>query len=127
MKTLKCIAQILAALIYMGVICILVMSCTVGKKDKTDKYVIGKYLYLSDNSVLHTNKDCIELITARDDNGHRVSGMQFIDTLSFLPNDEFSYCKRCFDDECYQHAQEIMERNLEYLQREESDSIDYDF
>lgn len=68
---------------------------------------------MTDNAVLHTKKDCIGITLAKDENGHRVYGMQFLDTVSFCPTFEFSYCTRCFDDSCYAHVQNILQRNDE--------------
>lgn len=92
---------------------LLVVSCSTKQEQNGQEFKIGKYLYMTDNAVLHTKKDCMGITLAKDENGHRVYGMQFLDTASFCPNFEFSYCTRCFDDSSYEHVQNILKRNDE--------------
>lgn len=99
--------------LYFAALVFLIASCSTRQEQKRQEYKIGKYLYMTDNSVLHTRKDCIGISFAKDENGHRVYGMQFLDTAFFCPNFEFSYCTRCFDDDCYVHVQKILQRNDE--------------
>ncbi len=95
------------------VLVLFVVSCSTTQEQKEQQFRIGKYLYMTDNAVLHTKKDCIGITLAKDENGHRVYGMQFLDTATFCPNFKFSYCTRCFDDSCYAHVQNILRRNDE--------------
>lgn len=99
--------------VFFLLLALLAVSCSTKQEQKKQEYKIGRYLYMTDNAVLHTKKNCIGITMAKDENGHRVYGMQFLDTASFCPNFEFSYCTRCFDDSCYAHIQEILQRNDE--------------
>lgn len=112
-------------LFFSAIICFL--SCT-EKKKENDTYVVGKYLYMTDNAILHTTKNCIGITLAKDNKGHRVLGMEFIDTLNFCPDYDYSYCTKCFDDASYEHVQQILARNTLNFQSEEieSDSINED-
>lgn len=91
---------------------ILFLSCSCNQKESNkDTLKVSKYLYLTDNGVLHTRKDCSGVTFAKDEHGHRVYGMVFLDTISFTSDDQLSYCTRCFDDACYEHVQKILSRN----------------
>lgn len=110
-----------------SILAIALSSCTEKKKEK-DTYVVGKYLYMTDNAILHTTKNCIGITLAKDNKGHRVFGMEFIDTLNFCPDYDYSYCTKCFDDASYEHVQQILARNaLNFQSKEiESNSINDD-
>lgn len=88
----------------------LFVSCKSNKKD-SDEITIGKYLYLTDNGVLHCEKKCVGIILAKDEYEHRVTGMTFVDTLEFVYDNNLSYCTRCFNDTRYEQVQGMIKRN----------------
>ena len=72
---------------------LLFFSCKQEKKQVEDKpAVLGKYVYMTDNGVLHSTRDCINVRYAKDEDGHKVYGMEFMDTVTFAPEYKFSYC-----------------------------------
>ena len=86
-------------------------SCKSNKKDG-DEITIGKYLYLTDNGVLHCEQKCVGVILAKDEDGHKVTGMAFVDTLEIVYDENISYCTRCFNDARYDQVQSMIKRNL---------------
>ena len=100
------------------VLAVIVSSC--GSKEEPRKertHELGKYLYLTDNNVLHSNKKCYGLRFANDEDGHDVQGMHFILTDRFIDNGAISYCTRCFDDDLYEKVQLISLQNRENNKR----------
>lgn len=85
-------------------------SCKSNKKD-SDEITIGKYLYLTDNGVLHCEQKCVGVILAKDEDGHKVTGMTFVDTLEIVYDENLSYCTRCFNDARYEQVQSMIKRN----------------
>ena len=112
-----------------GVLCVIVIvgavalsSCTNKNSNERadtaarDAGYIGKYLYVDDCSIMHTRKWCNNLlgdIPADGDAPHcRVpKSIAFADTSFFYPAGNIAYCKECFDDAQYEHAETIFERN----------------
>lgn len=88
-----------------------VTSCSNTKNEEFSSNTIGKYLYMTDDAILHTSKNCVGLRLAKNEDGHRVFGMNFIDTTEFCPNYEYSFCTRCFDDASYERVLQISARN----------------
>lgn len=74
---------------------------------------LGKYLYLTENGVLHTRKTCVGVRHGKDEDGHAVYGMEFIDTAKYVNMENVVYCTRCFSDRLYEKVQAISERNSE--------------
>ncbi len=98
--------------IWFAAIAICMTSCSDKPKvEPIEKGAIGKYLYMSENSLLHSRKSCSVLTREKDCKGHDVYGIEFVDTALICPNYEFYYCKRCFSDEQYEHVEQIIERN----------------
>lgn len=93
---------------------LLFFSCKQEKKQVEDKpAVLGKYVYMTDNGVLHSTRDCINVRYAKDEDGHKVYGMEFMDTVTFAPEYKFSYCTRCFSEMQYEQLEKILERNTQ--------------
>ena len=91
---------------------LLLSSC--GKKEEPRKekpHELGKYLYLSDDNVLHTEKNCIGMFNALDEEGHEVNGIRYILTYRFISDPHISYCKWCFDEEYYEKVMAISTEN----------------
>lgn len=88
----------------------LLFSCN-SKEEECDDIEIGKYLYLTNNGVLHCKQDCISVFLAKDEDGHKVTGMSFIDTLEIVNDRSLSYCTRCFNDARYEQVQRMIRRN----------------
>lgn len=86
------------------------LSCT-SKEKEGDNIKIGKYLYLTDNNVLHCEQKCVGIILAKDEDGHKVTGMNFVDTLEIVDDSGLSYCTRCFNDARYEQVQRMIRRN----------------
>lgn len=87
-------------------------SC--GKKEEPRKekpHDLGKYLYLTDNNVLHTEKNCVSMYDVTDEGSSIVNGMKFIITQNFVSDPNIFYCKWCFDDEYYEMVQGISNKN----------------
>lgn len=121
-------------------------SCT-GKNgnERTDTAArdagyIGKYLYVDDCSIMHTRRMCINLlgdIPADGDAPHcRVpKSIAFADTATFYPAGSIAYCKNCFDDAQYEHAEAIFRRNKPKIRKvrllyeilREAGNVGYDF
>ena len=80
-------------------------------KDDGNEITIGKYLYLTDNGVLHCEQKCTGVILAKDEDGHKVTGMTFVDTLEIAYDENLSYCTRCFNDARYDQVQSMIKRN----------------
>lgn len=72
---------------------------------------LGKYVYMSSNAILHSNLQCPKLQSEKDDEGHNVIGVEFVDTNEIYPNYKFFYCKYCFNDAKYEQMKMILERN----------------
>ncbi|MDN0078373.1 hypothetical protein QVO32_02970 [Bacteroides gallinaceum] len=89
---------------------IILLSCNSEKRQNND-VIIGKYLYLTNDGVLHCKQDCVGVILAKDEDGHKVTGMNFIDTLEFTDDKYMSYCTRCFNDARYEQVQRMIRRN----------------
>ena len=68
-------------------------------------------MYLTNDGVLHCKQDCVGVILAKDEDGHKVTGMNFIDTLEFTDDKYMSYCTRCFNDARYEQVQRMIRRN----------------
>lgn len=107
-------------------ICSLLITCLISCKQKCqetsnqsiDDFMmpsrrgdIGKYVYMSSNSILHSTLQCPQLQREKDDNGHAVVGVEFIDTNEIYPNYQFFYCKYCFNDIKYEQIKRILKRN----------------
>lgn len=72
---------------------------------------LGKYVYMSTEAILHSNLQCPMLQREKDDKGHNVIGVEFVDTNEIYPNYQFFYCKYCFNDIKYEQMKRILERN----------------
>lgn len=88
----------------------ILLSCR-SKENENDNIKIGKYLYLTDNGVLHCEQKCVGIILAKDEDGHKVTGMTFVDTLDIIYDENLSYCTRCFNDARYEQVQSMIKRN----------------
>lgn len=88
----------------------ILLSCNSEKKQNND-VIIGKYLYLTNDGVLHCKQDCVGVILAKDEDGHKVTGMSFVDTLDIVDDSGLSYCTRCFNDARYEQVQRMIKRN----------------
>lgn len=86
----------------------ILLSC---KKKQNNDVIIGKYLYLTNDGVLHCKQDCVGVILAKDEDGHKVTGMTFVDTLEIAYDENLSYCTRCFNDARYDQVQSMIKRN----------------
>ena len=108
------------------IIYLLSIFCIISCKQKTQKAsnqsideftmpsrrgVLGKYVYMSSNSILHSTLQCPQLQREKDDNGHVVVGVEFVDTDEIYPNYQFFYCKYCFNDIKYEQMKRILKRN----------------
>lgn len=93
------------------------ISCTEKQKQYDDTPMpsrrgsLGKYVYMSSNAILHSNLQCPQLQSEKDDEGHKVIGVEFVDTNEIYPNYQFYYCKYCFNDIKYEQMKRILERN----------------
>lgn len=81
------------------------------KQESAPENELGQYLYITDNRVLHTRTLCLNVIDAKDNKGHKVSGMKFVDTLYFCNDNNLRYCIECFVDSTYEHVKRIATRN----------------
>ena len=102
-------------LLYISAI-LMILSCENANKKQTDdestiKKELGKYLYMSKDSVLHASKDCLKLRGLLDDN-FKNSGVQFYRTAYFCPTHQFWYCEECFSDELYEQVDSLINSNL---------------
>lgn len=104
-------------LLYIATI-LMILSCenANNKQKQTDdvskiKKELGKYLYMSKDSVLHTSKDCLKLRGMLDDN-FKTYGVQFYRTAYFCPTHQFWYCEECFSDELYEQVDSLINSNL---------------
>lgn len=102
-------------LLYIAAI-LMILSCENANKKQTDdeskiKKELGKYLYMSKDSVLHTSKDCLKLRGMLDDN-FKTYGVQFYRTAYFCPTHQFWYCEECFSDELYEQVDSLINLNL---------------
>ncbi|MEG2599510.1 MAG: hypothetical protein RSA66_08555 [Muribaculaceae bacterium] len=98
----------------MVISCCLV-SCKEKKENNDISNSIGKYLYITNNGVIHTTKHCMNVFFAKDRRGHDVDGMTFVDTLNIISDDNLTYCTECFDDEAYEHVQKLIVQNSEIV------------
>lgn len=91
-----------------------VCSCHPESEKAPDGSKIGQYVYLDDNAIIHVKENCIRLRHGNDDNGHKIYGKEFIDTLDFSEYKLYyspRYCSHCVSTEVYQHLLRISERN----------------
>lgn len=97
-------------LVIVAALCLLSVSCKQSKKESEIVVIpsIGKYLYVTDNGIIHCDRYCFKL---RHANEQEILGMHFIDTLEFASDSGLLYCTRCFDDEEYEQVQKIIRRN----------------
>lgn len=102
-------------LLYIATI-LMILSCENANNKQTDdeskiKKELGKYLYMSKDSVLHMSKDCLKLRGLLDDN-FKTYGVQFYRTAYFCPTHQFWYCEECFSDELYEQVDSLINLNL---------------
>lgn len=96
-------------LIFISLLC---ASCGHEKENTDNKEPhLGKYIYKTNNGVLHTRTSCVSLKYVIDEDLHEIQGMIFIDTARFVTDQECWYCTSCFNDKLYEQAQEILRRN----------------
>ena len=102
-KILNCVAFVFVLLV-----CV---SCG-QKEEKTTKKEpgLGKYIYKTNNDVLHTRTSCISLNFVLDEEGGS-RAMEFIDTALFVADENSMYCSQCFNDRLYEQAMQISYRN----------------
>ena len=74
--------------------------------DEKEQTLIGKYLYLTKDSVLHCNGHCTNIKSLRSPRG-----MGFIDTAFITSDVNITYCTKCFDDKTYERVQRMIEWN----------------
>lgn len=86
-------------------------SKEVAKTETTETDSLGRYLYLANSGVLHSENTCYKMIVDKDEKGHDVVGYQFIDTMTVY---ELSclFCSNCFNDAKYEHLKKIQKRNF---------------
>lgn len=96
----------------------LIMICLIsvagcGHKETltTDNRSIGKYLFIGDNYIIHKVENCHSLRYGRDDDGHRVYGKTYVDTLEFVFDPALSFCTRCIDSADYERIMAISQTN----------------
>lgn len=82
--------------------------------DYEDYNKVGKYIYLDDNGIYHTNSHCLRLMHGKDMNGHEIYGKQQMDTANLIISDkiDFRVCVRCVDDSQYELLKSISDRNV---------------
>lgn len=73
------------------------------KKSASDNAVIGKYLFIGDNYIIHKVETCHALRYGRDEDGHRVYGKTYVDTSDFVYDPALSFCTHCIDSMVYEH------------------------
>lgn len=90
--------------------CIAVIAGAVALASCTEKN--GKYLYVDGlYDVMHTRKTCSELKGFVVKGRHIPANVLYADLSYFYPAGNITYCKECFDDAQYEHAEAIFERN----------------
>lgn len=88
--------------------CLLCASCVSNNK----RNGINRFLYLSQDGVLHSDKDCKNISTLKY-KGITVNGIKFIDTTGITDKMFTTFCPKCFSDQQYEHVREIIRRNNE--------------
>lgn len=88
------------------------------KVNDSNSKVIGKYVYLDDNNVVHIYSHCDKLTDNDVFNEHQICAnrsyaKRMIDTVDFkIPNIEYlRVCASCVDDDTYEVLLEIAEHN----------------
>lgn len=90
--------------------CVMVIAGAVALASCTGKN--GKYLYVDGRyDVMHTRKTCSELKGFVVKGRHIPANVLYADLSYFYPAGNITYCKECFDDAQYEHAEAIFERN----------------
>lgn len=88
--------------------CLLLASCVNDNK----RNEINKFLYLSQDGTLHSNKNC-KNISMLKYKGITINGIKFIDTTGITDKMFTAFCPKCFSDQQYEHVREIIRRNNE--------------
>lgn len=82
--------------------------CLVSCDSDTDE--LGKFVYLTNDEILHSTNDCPELHSTKNSIGKTpVKFKSFIDTADVIY--PYHYCKNCFSDSQYQHINKLIKRN----------------
>lgn len=98
------------ALIAICAIAIL-FSCTTKEKE-TKEPVIGKYVYMDSQNILHTKKHCYMGMTVTDINGGEYwKPIEFVDTACIRFGHLRKLCPCCVKDEQYEILNKIAHRN----------------
>ena len=93
-------------------VCLLTIAgCGHKEKTTTDNTIIGRYLFIGDNYIIHKVETCHALRYGRDDNGHRTYGKTYVDTTEFISDEGLSYCTHCINKADYERIKLIIERN----------------
>lgn len=88
------------------IFCLLCASCVNNRNE------INKFLYLSQDGILHSDKDCKNISTLKY-KGITINGVKFIDTTGVTDKMFTAICPECFSDKQYEHLREIIRRNNE--------------
>lgn len=88
---------------------IAICSCNKNSKSSSTKEeprTLGKYIYISENNVVHTDKHCIKLLDLETDSSND-TGLKYVETIDFVDSLDYTYCAWCVEDEMYEHLQNI--------------------
>lgn len=82
------------------------------KSSKNSEETIGKYVYVTKDSILHLDLYCLRLSNLLDSGASKETGIRFIDTAQIISTDYY-YCPECFNDSLYERIALIAKRNKE--------------
>lgn len=91
-----------------GFIIVGCMACS----NKPDQ--LGRFVFVDDEGVYHTNNVCPKLQNGKDSYGHSIYAMQPRDTTDFIFNDSERICSYCVSISSFEHLKFISERNKKY-------------
>ncbi|MDD6007612.1 MAG: hypothetical protein PUC21_09965 [Bacteroidales bacterium] len=92
---------------------VILFSCATNVKEKeTKEPVIGKYVYIDSQNVLHTKKRCYRGMTVTDKNGGKHwKPIEFVDTACIRFGHLRKLCPCCVEEEQYEILNKIAYRN----------------
>lgn len=92
------------------------------KETESSAVLIGKYVYMDTDGILHTKNRCVVgmQVTESDESSY-YKGIEFIDTTNLSVPQIKNLCSWCVTDEHYEILLGITERNRAILRQEEDD------
>lgn len=90
-------------------------SCTSRSNQEQDKPLLGKYVYIDSDGILHTRNHCVLGMKTTDANGNeRRKSVQFIEVSQLTQEDLQALCSWCVSDDQYEILKESAEEIIDW-------------